>query len=159
MVRLRSKLLRNENIQTTSIEPITDRFTQVPDPIDSWKCISKMSPYDCKVNNSYGELVDLGKYRGHVTLIVNTSCVDDDAKNCYELLASIYRKYKDDDLSVLLFPCSQFGSKTSASKELQFLQRSNIINVGTMFQEVEVRIIIIGSYAISKSLFFACSPG
>lgn len=98
-----------------------------------------MSAYDYKVLSSNGDLVDLSHYKGHVTLFVNVSCFDDKAKKCYELLATVYQKYKDEDLAVLLFPCSQFGSKeTSPEKEIEFLRSSNLSEAGIIFKELEV---------------------
>lgn len=68
------------------------------------------STYDfsCKALN--GDDVDLGKYKGQVTLIVNT------ASKCgftpqYQGLEELYRKYKDRGVSVLGFPCNQFGAQ------------------------------------------------
>lgn len=101
----------------------------------------KMGAYDFQVFSADGNLVDLGKYRGHVTLIVNTSCFDEKARSSYQLLATVHQKYKDEDLSVLLFPCSQFGSgQTTAEIEADYLQKTNLTNAGTLFKEVDVGI-------------------
>lgn len=117
-----------------------------------------MSAYDYKVLSSNGDLVDLSHYKGHVTLFVNVSCFDDKAKKCYELLATVYQKYKDEDLAVLLFPCSQFGSKeTSPEKEIQFLQSSNLSDAGIIFKELEVFANLILEY--SKCVIIFSSTG
>lgn len=97
-----------------------------------------MSAYDFTVLNSDGVAVDLGKFKGHVSLIVNTSSHDGKAKQSYDLLASIYQKYRDEDLSVLLFPCAQFGPDTSCRVEKEFLYSSSLMGAGTLFKEVDV---------------------
>ena len=75
-----------------------------------------MSIYDFKVKNIKNEEVKLSDYKGKVLLIVNT------ASKCgltpqYEGLEDLYKKYKDQGLVVLAFPCNQFGSQEPGSNE------------------------------------------
>lgn len=101
-----------------------------------------MSAYDFTVTSADGEeAVNLQRYKGYVTLVVNTSKYDEKAKQHYELLASVYQKYKDEDVALLLFPCSQFGPETSVQVEREFLQSHNLSHAGTLFKEVDVGII------------------
>jgi glutathione peroxidase len=63
--------------------------------------------YDFSCKTITGETKSLRDYAGKVLLIVNT------ASKCgftpqYEGLESVYRKYKDEGLEVLGFPCNQF---------------------------------------------------
>lgn len=63
--------------------------------------------FDFAADSIGGNKVDLGSYRGHVLLIVNT------ASKCgftpqYRELESLYREYKEHGLIVLGFPCNQF---------------------------------------------------
>lgn len=97
-----------------------------------------MSAYEFTVLDADCNAVDLNKYKGNVTLIVNTSRYDEKAQESYELLASIYQKYKDEDLSILLFPCAQFGAQTNARMEKEFLHNNNLSDAGTLFKEVDV---------------------
>lgn len=97
-----------------------------------------MSAYEFTVLSVDGEAVDLAKYKGHVSLVVNTSSHDQKAKQSYELLASVYQKYKDEDLSILLFPCAQFGPETSCRVEKEFMHKFNLTGAGTLFKEVDV---------------------
>jgi glutathione peroxidase len=58
----------------------------------------------------------MSKYRGNVLLIVNT------ASRCgftpqYAGLEELHRKYGDKGLSVLAFPCNQFGRQEPGSNE------------------------------------------
>ena len=66
------------------------------------------SLYHFTVNALDGKPVDLGQYRGHVTLVVNT------ASRCgftaqYEGLEKLYRANKDKGLVILAFPSNDFG--------------------------------------------------
>src|SRR5690606_7036513 len=68
------------------------------------------SIYDFEVKNIYGELVSLSKYKGRPMLIINT------ASNCgftnqFEGLEDLHKRYKDDGLAILGFPCNQFNNQ------------------------------------------------
>ena len=63
-----------------------------------------------------GNDVNLSAYNGKVLLIVNV------ASKCgftpqYEGLESIYKKYKDQGLEILAFPCNQFGGQEPGTNE------------------------------------------
>ena len=71
--------------------------------------------YDIDVKTIGGGVQPLGAYRGHTLLIVNV------ASRCgftpqYAGLENLYRKYKDQGLVVLGFPCNQFGSQEPGSE-------------------------------------------
>lgn len=75
-----------------------------------------MNIYDLKVKNSKGEEVSLADYKGKVLLIVNT------ATGCgftpqYEGLENMYKKFHDEGLEILDFPCNQFGNQAPGSDE------------------------------------------
>ena len=67
-----------------------------------------MSIYDLKVLKRDDSEFDLNDLKGKVLLIVNT------ATGCgftpqYEALETLYKKYYDQGLEILDFPCNQFG--------------------------------------------------
>ena len=69
-----------------------------------------MNVFDFQATSLDGKPVDLGQYRGKVLLIVNT------ASKCgftpqYEGLELLYRRYLDQGVEVLGFPCNQFGGQ------------------------------------------------
>ena len=66
--------------------------------------------YDIPLKDLEGKATTLAPFKGQVLLIVNT------ASECgytpqYEGLQALYSKYKDKGLSVLGFPCNQFGGQ------------------------------------------------
>lgn len=75
-----------------------------------------MSIYDYTVKNRNGEDVSISDYKGKVLIIVNT------ATGCgftpqYEGLENLYKKYHNEGLEILDFPCNQFGSQAPGSDE------------------------------------------
>ena len=72
--------------------------------------------YDFKVLNNRGEQVDMAQYKGQVLMIVNT------ASKCgftpqYDALEALYKKYKDQGLVILGFPCDQFKHQEPGTDE------------------------------------------
>ena len=66
--------------------------------------------YSLSATTLQGKEIRMEEYRGKLVLVVNT------ASKCgltpqYEGLEEIYRKYKDQDLVILGFPCNQFGNQ------------------------------------------------
>jgi glutathione peroxidase len=75
-----------------------------------------MSVYDFSAKTLDGQDVNLADYRGQVLLIVNT------ASKCgftpqYEGLEALYKAYKDKGLTILAFPCNQFGAQEPGNAE------------------------------------------
>ena len=75
-----------------------------------------MSIYDLAVTAADGTETSLEAYRGQVMVIVNV------ASKCgltpqYEGLEALYRRHKDEGLTVLGFPCNQFAGQEPGTAE------------------------------------------
>ena len=75
-----------------------------------------MTIYDFTVLDTKKQPVSLAEYKGKVLLVVNT------ATGCgftpqYEALEGLYKKYKDQGLVVLDFPCNQFAGQAPGTEE------------------------------------------
>lgn len=73
-----------------------------------------MDIYAFEVQTIKGTNVSLSAFKGKVVLIVNT------ASKCgftpqYEGLEKLYKKYKEQGLEILAFPCNQFGAQEPGS--------------------------------------------
>lgn len=94
--------------------------------------------YDFAPRGMNGEEQSLDPYRGQVLLIVNT------ASKCgftpqFEGLESLYETYHDLGLTILGFPCNQFGKQDPGSNEeiQEFCQRNYGVSF-PMFGKLEV---------------------
>ena len=96
------------------------------------------SVYEFKVKNIKGEEKSLKEYEGKVLLIVNV------ASKCgytpqYKELEEIHKEYTGKGLSILGFPCNQFGAQEPGNEEE--IQKFCSVNFGVtfdMFSKVEV---------------------
>lgn len=75
-----------------------------------------MSIYDFSAKLNNGQEVKLEDYKGKVLLVVNTASACGFTPQ-YAGLEELYKKYKDDGLEILAFPCNQFGAQEKGSDE------------------------------------------
>jgi glutathione peroxidase len=96
------------------------------------------SIYDYKANSLDGKEVSLSDYRGKVVLIVNT------ASKCgftpqYAGLEELHNAYQDKGLTVLGFPCNQFGAQEPGSPtEIGAFCQKNYGVTFPMFEKIHV---------------------
>jgi glutathione peroxidase len=99
---------------------------------------SEQPIYGQEMKSLSGKPVDLAKYKGKVLLIVNV------ASQCgytpqYEGLQELHKKYGDQGLAVLGFPCNQFGKQEpGTSAEIATFCKDNYGVSFDMFEKIEV---------------------
>ncbi|ADR20474.1 glutathione peroxidase [Marivirga tractuosa] len=97
-----------------------------------------MSFYDFDANLLTGEKISMKIFENKTVVVVNT------ASKCgltpqYEGLEKLYKKYKDDGLVILGFPCNQFANQEKGnSEEIQEFCQVNYGVSFPMFEKVEV---------------------
>ena len=94
--------------------------------------------YDINVKDNNLNDVEMSEYKGKILLIVNV------ASKCgftpqYKDLESLYKKYKDQGLEVLGFPCNQFGAQEPGSnEEIQSFCNLNYNVTFKLFDKIDV---------------------
>ena len=94
--------------------------------------------YDINVKDNNLNNVEMSEYKGKILLIVNV------ASKCgftpqYKDLESLYKKYKDQGLEVLGFPCNQFGAQEPGSnEEIQAFCNLNYNVTFKLFDKIDV---------------------
>ena len=94
--------------------------------------------YDINVKDNNLNNVEMSEYKGKILLIVNV------ASKCgftpqYKDLESLYKKYKDQGLEVLGFPCNQFGAQEPGSnEEIQSFCQLNYNVTFKLFDKIDV---------------------
>lgn len=96
------------------------------------------SIYDFTVLDTNKNEVSLAEYKGKVLLIVNT------ATGCgltpqYEGLEALYRKYREQGLEILDFPCNQFlGQAPGTDEEIVSFCKTNYGTSFKTFSKIDV---------------------
>ncbi|XP_055821518.1 probable phospholipid hydroperoxide glutathione peroxidase [Solanum dulcamara] len=75
------------------------------------------SVYDFTVKDAKGKDVELSIYRGKVLIIVNVASQCGLTNSNYTDMTELYKKYRDQGLEILAFPCNQFGEQEPGSIE------------------------------------------
>lgn len=75
-----------------------------------------MNIYGFTAKDMKGNMVSLKDYEGKVLLIVNTATACGFTPQ-YEALESLYKKYKEQGLVILDFPCNQFKNQAPGTDE------------------------------------------
>ncbi|NHZ65197.1 glutathione peroxidase [Massilia genomosp. 1] len=70
---------------------------------------------DFKAADISGTPLDLAMYKGQVVLVVNTASECGFTKQ-YKGLEAVYRQFRDKGVTVLGFPCNQFGGQEPGSE-------------------------------------------
>ena len=95
-------------------------------------------PYDVAVKDIDGKATSLAAYKGRVLLIVNV------ASECgytaqYRGLEAAFRKYQVQGLTILAFPCNQFGAQEpGSSAEIKNFCSTTFHVTFPLFEKIEV---------------------
>ncbi|WP_345373006.1 glutathione peroxidase [Algivirga pacifica] len=100
--------------------------------------IEKAPFYDLEAETIRGKKMSMDAYKGKTIIVVNT------ASKCgltpqYEGLEMLYKKYKNQGLVILGFPCNQFGSQEPGTeKDIEEFCQLNYGVSFPMFAKIEV---------------------
>jgi len=97
-----------------------------------------MSVYDFSARLLSGEEVSLSRWRGQVLLVVNTASACGYTPQ-YAGLEDLYEQFGEDGLTVLGFPCNQFGGQEpgSSAEIAEFCAGKYRVSF-PMFEKIEV---------------------
>ncbi|KAH8369492.1 uncharacterized protein LOC110184081 [Drosophila serrata] len=97
--------------------------------------------YSRTVNDTYGRPVALKLYQGKVLLIVNIASRCGLTLTQYTGLQELIERYEDRGLSILNFPCNQFGGQMPESDGQETMDhlRKEGANIGHIFAKIQVK--------------------
>ena len=96
------------------------------------------SIYEAKMTSLDGEMINFSDYKGKVILIVNTASKCGFTKQ-YEALEELNRKYAEQGLVILGFPCNQFlGQEPGKDQEIKEFCTKNYGVDFQMFSKIDV---------------------
>ncbi len=95
---------------------------------------SDMKIYDFTAKTIEGTDKSFTDYKGKILLVVNVASKCGFTKQ-YSGLESLYKKYKDNGVEILAFPCNQFGSQEPGTSE--DIKEFCSVNFGVSFQLFE----------------------
>jgi glutathione peroxidase len=100
----------------TNAPPVTAGAAVTNTPPTNAAPVAPAAPslYNFTVNSIDGKPVDLGQYRGHVALVVNTSSKGGYISQ-YGGLEKLYKDNKDKGLVILAFPSNDFGQQETGT--------------------------------------------
>lgn len=85
-----------------------------------------------------GEVVQLSKYKGFVTMIVNVASKWGFTESNYQQLSQLHDKYAEKGLRILAFPCNQFGNQEPGTNaEIKEFAKERCANCD-MFSKIDV---------------------
>lgn len=100
--------------------------------------MATQSAYDFQVKDIQGNNVDLSRYKGEVTLIVNTASKCGFTKQ-YEGLETLQKDLHSRGFNVLAFPCNQFGKQEPGdAEEIQSFCKTNFNTTMPLFEKIDV---------------------
>ncbi|KAH8337048.1 hypothetical protein KR059_012680 [Drosophila kikkawai] len=97
--------------------------------------------YSRTVKDTYGKPVQLRVFQGQVLLIVNIASRCGLTPTQYAGLQELSERYEDRGLSILNFPCNQFGGQMPESDGQEILDhlRKEGANIGHIFSKIKVK--------------------
>ncbi|KAH8253675.1 hypothetical protein KR032_006434 [Drosophila birchii] len=97
--------------------------------------------YSRTVNDTYGRPVQLKAFQGQVLLIVNIASRCGLTFTQYAGLQELSERYEERGLSILNFPCNQFGGQMPESDGQEILDhlRKEGANIGHVFAKIKVK--------------------
>lgn len=101
-----------------------------------WQLAKSMYEFECK--DIDGNPLKLDKYSNRVCLIVNVACKWGFTGSNYTQLQDLHAKYSSNGLSILAFPCNQFGGQEPGNENeiKDFVKKFNV--QFDMFSKVNV---------------------
>ncbi|XP_017014405.2 glutathione peroxidase homolog BsaA [Drosophila takahashii] len=101
----------------------------------------RLTIHSLTVRDTYGSPVQLQSFSGQVMLIVNIASKCGLTSSQYDGLRQLMEEYEERGLSILNFPCNQFGGQMPESDGQEMLDhlRKEGANIGHLFAKIDVK--------------------
>ncbi|KPI85996.1 putative glutathione peroxidase-like protein [Leptomonas seymouri] len=137
------------NCSTSQIKALNETLASNEPPLQPTDPNANKTIYDFQVLDCFHELYDLAQHKGSVVLICNVASKDKEyTQTGYTTLTKLFNKHRSEGVTVLAFPCNEFGNGEPGNEDEIAENISNMFpHIGEVDFPIMAKIEVNGDHA------------